>query len=93
MATMRFQVGTHVQKDVASFMPPLRKNEMEDPPYIETYIKIYLISDPLTYNLSSKYCRNSFKTSAKARFLCMYFNAAVYLVAFSSVRPYLWRLF
>ena len=44
---------------------PLRENEMEDPPYMETYIKISSISDPAIYNLLSKYCRNDLKTSAK----------------------------
>ena len=47
------------------FKVPIRENEMEDPPYIETYIKNLLIFDPFIYNLFSKYCRNIFKTCTK----------------------------
>ena len=49
----------------ASLKVPLRENEMEDPPYIETYIKKFSIFDLFIYNLISKYCRNIFKTRTK----------------------------
>ena len=59
--------NTFLEMTVAKVKVRSRENEMEDPPYIETYVENLSFFDPFIYSLFSNYCRNNFETSAKVK--------------------------
>ena len=63
MARTRFQARERPKIVTLFFRGSHRKNEMEGPPYMKTYVKISPISNQLVYSLYLKFCRIMFVSS------------------------------
>ena len=67
MAKTPFQARKRVKIVTSIFRGSFRKNEMEGPPYMETYVEILSICNQLIYFLYLKYYRFTFKSTFKKR--------------------------
>ena len=71
MAKTRFQARKRVKNSHIVFRGSYRKNEVEGPPYMKTYVKISSICNQLIYSLYLKYCRFTFKSSFQNTYFCI----------------------